>query len=590
MLNEKDFLILNYCRKHAASSQREMAAETNLSVGSVNTAVKECKAGGWLTDDYKVTDLGMEQLAPYKVDNAIIMAAGMSSRFAPLSYEKPKGLLVVKDEILIERQINQLREAGIEDITIVVGYMKEKFFYLERKFGVKLVVNEDYYRFNNPSTLMLVTKQLGNTYICSSDNYFVTNVFDSYVYKPYYAVEYAEQETNEYCVTTNESGLITGVTIGGAAGSWYMIGHVYFTREFSQKFVAILEEEYKNNPVTRTELWENLYTRYIKQLPLYVKKYEKGTIQEFDSLEELRSFDKNYVNNTNSSILRNICNILHCDEKDIVEIEAIKKGLTNTSFKFECKGQKYVYRHPGIGTEEYIHRNSEEFSMKIAKKLQLDDTYIYMNPSEGWKISYYIDDARNLDYHNQEDVCKALSMIKKLHDANIKSEFDFDIKRATLEFIEKISARGRNDFADFEELYQTMLKLYDLTEKDGVEKRLCHCDCYDPNFLVDKNGKMYLIDWEYSGNDDPANDLGTFICCSDYTYDEAMDVLKTYFGRDLTKEEARHYIAYIAIAAYYWFNWAIFQESVGNNVGEYLYIWYKDSLIYSEKALAMYKN
>lgn len=590
MLNEKDFLILNYCRKNAASSQREIAAETNLSVGSVNTAVKECKAGGWLTDEYKVTDAGLEQLEPYKADNAIIMAAGMSSRFAPLSYEKPKGLLVVKDEILIERQINQLREAGVEDITIVVGYMKEKFFYLERKFGVKLVVNEDYYRFNNPSTLMLVTKELGNTYICSSDNYFVRNVFDSYVYKPYYAVEYAEQETNEYCVTTNESGLITGVTIGGAAGSWYMIGHVFFTREFSEKFVSILKDEYENNPVTRTELWENLYAKHIKQLPLYVKKYEKGVIQEFDSLEELRSFDKNYVNNTNSSILRNICNVLHCDERDIVEIEAIKKGLTNTSFKFECKGKKYVYRHPGIGTEEYIHRSSEEFSMKVAKKLQLDDTYIYMHPTEGWKISHYIEDARNLDYHNREDVCKALAMIKQLHDANIKSEFDFNIKRATLEFIEKISARGRNDFADFEELYQTMLKLYDLTEKDGVEKRLCHCDCYDPNFLVDKNGKMYLIDWEYSGNDDPANDLGTFICCSDYTYDEAMDVLKTYFGRELTTQEARHYIGYIAIAAYYWFNWAIFQESVGNNVGEYLYIWYKDSLIYSEKALAMYKN
>lgn len=590
MLNEKDFLVLNYCRKYTASSQREMAAETNLSVGSVNAAVKECKANGWLTDDYKVTDEGLAQLAPYKVDNAVIMAAGMSSRFAPLSYEKPKGLLVVKEEILIERQIKQLREAGIQDIIIVVGYMKEKFFYLERKFGVKLVVNEEYYRYNNPSTLMLVAEQLGNTYICSSDNYFVSNVFDSYVYKPYYSVELAEDETNEYCVQFNESGLITNVTIGGPAGSWFMIGHVYFTRDFSKKFVAILKDAYKNNPTCREELWENLYAKNIKQLPLYVKKYEQGTIQEFDSLEELRSFDKNYVNNTNSSILKNICNVLHCEEKDIIGIEAIKKGLTNTSFKFECNGKKYVYRHPGIGTDEYIHRRSEEFSMKVAKKLQLDDTYIYMDPAEGWKISHYVDQARNLDYHNEDDVRKALTMVKRLHDANIKSEFDFDIKRATQEFIDKISAKGRDDFADFEELYQTMQELYALTEKDGVEKRLCHCDCYDPNFLVDQNGKMYLIDWEYSGNDDPANDMGTFICCSDYTYDEAMNVLKIYFGRELTKEEARHYIAYIAIAAYYWFIWAIFQETIGNNVGEYLHIWYKDSLIYSEKALDMYKN
>lgn len=71
--------------------------------------------------------------------NAIILAAGKSSSFAPFTYERPKGLFRVKNEILIERQINQLIEAGIKDIYIVVGYMKEKFFYLEQKYlrGVK---------------------------------------------------------------------------------------------------------------------------------------------------------------------------------------------------------------------------------------------------------------------------------------------------------------------------------------------------------------------------------------------------------------------------------------------------------------------
>ena len=55
----------------------------------------------------------------YRVDNAVIMAAGASSRFAPLSYEYHKGLIEVKGEILIERQIRQLREAGISEIIIV---------------------------------------------------------------------------------------------------------------------------------------------------------------------------------------------------------------------------------------------------------------------------------------------------------------------------------------------------------------------------------------------------------------------------------------------------------------------------------------
>ena len=72
----------------------------------------------------------------YKVENAIIMAAGLSSRFAPLSYEKPKDLITVKGEVLIERQIRQLKEAGIHDIAIVTGYKKEKFEYLKEKCQV----------------------------------------------------------------------------------------------------------------------------------------------------------------------------------------------------------------------------------------------------------------------------------------------------------------------------------------------------------------------------------------------------------------------------------------------------------------------
>ena len=80
----------------------------------------------------------------YKVENAIIMAAGLSSRFAPLSYEKPKALITVKGEVLIERQIRQLKEAGIHDIAIVTGYKKEKFEYLKEKCQVTLIENPEY--------------------------------------------------------------------------------------------------------------------------------------------------------------------------------------------------------------------------------------------------------------------------------------------------------------------------------------------------------------------------------------------------------------------------------------------------------------
>ena len=182
--------------------------------------------------------------------NAIIMAAGTASRFVPLSTETPKGLLEVKGEILIERQIRQLQEAGISDITIVVGYKAEMFEYLKEKFCVSIVLNEDYYRYNNTSSVIRVLDKLSNTYICSSDNYFPENVFMEEATQSYYSALYAEGETDEYCLTLDAANNIAEVSVGGH-DAWYMIGHVYFSEEFSHVFREILTREYEKVETSR---------------------------------------------------------------------------------------------------------------------------------------------------------------------------------------------------------------------------------------------------------------------------------------------------------------------------------------------------
>ena len=136
-----------------------------------------------------------------------------------------------------------------------------------------------------------------------------------------------------------------------------------------------------------------------------------------------------------------------------------------------------------------------------------------------------------------------------------------------------------------------MSELKDVVMKDdNAVKCLCHNDCYSPNFLLDEDNKMYLIDWEYSGNDDPASDLGTFICCSEYTYDEAVEIIKQYLGKEPSEQELAHYIGYVAIAAYYWYVWALYQETRGNAVGEWLYMWYKSSKLYCKEAMKLYNR
>lgn len=228
----------------------------------------------------------------FEIDNAVILAAGFSSRFAPLSKTTPKALLNVRGEILIERQIRQLKEAGIHDIYVVTGYLGEQFSYLPDKWGVTLIENHAYQIRNNHSSVWAARSVLANTYICSADNYFPENVFSVSSSYPYYSSLYADGPTEEYCLTTDESGRITDVRIGGA-DSWYMLGHVLFDTRFSSRFLKILETEY-DLPETQNLMWENIYMKHLEELTLYIKKYPSGSILEFDTLDELCQFDSSY--------------------------------------------------------------------------------------------------------------------------------------------------------------------------------------------------------------------------------------------------------------------------------------------------------
>ena len=523
--------------------------------------------------------------------NAIILAAGTSSRFAPISYEKPKGLLRVKGEILIERQIRQLREAGVSDIIVVVGYMAELFDYLKDKYGVRIVFNEDFNRYNNTSSIIRVIDELGDTFLCSSDNYFPNNVFLEKSENSYYSALFAEGETAEYCLSVDDEDNIVDVRVGGA-DSWYMVGHVFFNKDFSAKFREIMKTEYDRGE-TRLGYWEDVYRRYIQELPhLKIHRYQQHAIEEFDSLEDLRAFDEEYINNTGCKIFHNICEVLHCEERDICQIVVLKKGMTNASFAFTCMkdGRKYVYRHPGKGTEEFINRESEYFSMQVAKELQLDKTFIYMHPTEGWKISYFVENARILDYHNEKELAQAMSLMSELHKANIQSKFAYRLWDQATDFLHKIQRIHKDDTSDFYKLHDKIEKLYKYAQKDGWPECLNHCDTLAANFLIGEDGDMTLIDWEYSGQGDTAQDLGSFIACSDMSYDEALSAIHKYVGHNPTDEELRHYLAYTAIASYCWYLWAVYQEANAVDTGEFLKLWHDYSYLYFNKAITLYEE
>jgi len=130
---EFDILAL-FAKENCLLSVADVAEKIGCQPGTVNTICESLTNSGWIKDG-AITAEGLALLEPYRVKNAIIMAADRYIHFIPVAYENPVGLLAVKGELLIERQIRQLKKSGINDITIVVGYMKEKLVYLQQKFG-----------------------------------------------------------------------------------------------------------------------------------------------------------------------------------------------------------------------------------------------------------------------------------------------------------------------------------------------------------------------------------------------------------------------------------------------------------------------
>jgi len=181
-------------------------------------------------------------------------------------------------------------------------------------------------------------------------------------------------------------------------------------------------------------------------------------------------------------------------------------------------------------------------------------------------------------------------MLRRLHTSGIQLDGRFDIWEKINGFLDLLQGTDVSDFTGMQELHETMCALHERLKGDAVPLCACHCDSYNPNFLIDKQGKMYLIDWEYAGMADPGCDIGTFIACSDYTPEEAEQVIARYLGHAPTGAELRHYIGYVAMASYFWFLWGLYQEACAKHVGEYLYIWYKYTKQYARLTLERYDH
>ncbi len=529
----------------------------------------------------KITEVAMEEIQPLKVENAVILAAGGSDISPKSVYSMPKGLFMKNGETLIERQIRQLREAGIENITVVIAYKQELYFFLQDKWNVNLEINPDLKK-NNIYSLYVARKQLGSTYICNCDNYFEDNPFSLYEYNAYHATINKKNAHNELLVRKNLSGRILEVFSGAQSGEC-VYGHAYIDAEFSRRLVNYMDEEIDDFRVSAL-FWEEFVSRHIEDLDMYVREYDDDFLYEFDSIQEIQNIDGLFLGNVSGRINQKICDVLNCKENEISDIVILQKGLTNILFTFVVRGEMYIFRYPGESSQFFIYRKNECLAQKLAAKAHADDTYVYIDES-GIKISKFRKNCQDLHgiYYEDVELMKAIARkIRAFHEEGYAlsdwKEYNYDPIWQCERLFKEASKMKGGLFEIFEKEWAIMRKLQRYADMDGIRHTMCHNDINIDNVLK-TDTTLDIIDWEFAGYNDPAYDFGRIIAGLEYETDEPkiMDILEAYFGRPATEKEHLHWMAYSAIHNWYYVGWALYKESINESSRDWMLFFFKQA-------------
>ncbi|MCE5222191.1 MAG: NTP transferase domain-containing protein [Clostridium sp.] len=220
---------------------------------------------------------------------AILMAAGMGTRLRPLTLTIPKSLIEVNGMSLLERQIMNLKEVGIDEIIVLTGYLHEKFDDLVKKYNLIKVINDKYDIYNNIYTMYLVREYLEDAFVIDADNYITRNFLPKT--KPNTSLYYSACKENlvgEWILKYDNDQKIFGVDIGkeGDKPNYIMSGASFWT-EKDGRLIAKKVEEVVNKGYFRDLYWDNIAVDNLKDMNVYIKKIESNDIFEIDSLEDL---------------------------------------------------------------------------------------------------------------------------------------------------------------------------------------------------------------------------------------------------------------------------------------------------------------
>lgn len=236
-------------------------------------------------------------------------------------------------------------------------------------------------------------------------------------------------------------------------------------------------------------------------------------------------------------------------------------GMTNHSYRItRTDGRQYLVRIPGEGTEEMINRADERKSTELACRLGIDAPLLYFDDT-GRKVMEFIRDPQpnSAEMMQKPEILRqAAEIFRKLHTCGADTGVRFEVFEMAALYERIIRDGGVAFYGDYEAVKQAVMDIKAEVDRDGAAPRVpCHNDSLVDNWVIDGNGKVFLIDWEYSGMNEAMWDLSCLSIEAEYTPEHDAMLLEAYYGRTPTVDEKKRFVAAKTYVDYLWTLWGL---------------------------------
>ncbi len=596
-----DLLLSIY--NHESITQRKLAEIANLSLGTTNTLLNYLNEHQYITIEkenrkyiYHLTESGEDKLKSFMNDLketklqgkkkqnplevAVILAAGKAQDFSV-----PTALLPINEgqTTTIKRTIDLLTQKGIKKIYVVTGFGKEEMKQEIQHPAVTWVVNEDYALTGTMSSLSKVFPQLTEDFILiDGDLVYEERILDEIITTPF--------ANAISCVRLSGSGDEAFVDMDEQNRLVRISKDIRQMNRLSAEMMGIskisseLLKEMKKLYQKNNNQWLNYEYLILQGAQTYEvmctvsdnvawgdldDKSAYRQIEEYIFPMIIRHEEESQLQYAKEQFIQ----LMNFKEEDILSF-AFAGGMTNTNYQGKTRDKDYFIRIPGKCTEVMINRENEALNAQIGSALGINVDTLYMNPQTGIKITEAVPKAETLSKRTarlSNTMEEIAGILRKLHQSDITFPNTFSFAEEWQKYeglVDELEASYYEGYDKVKEQVQILTKL--LEDKYGLVSLPCHNDLVAENFVRSgKTNKLYLLDWEYSGMNDPAWDLAAFTVENEITGEDFEYFLQAYYQKPATKEQIQKVKIFQVYQDVLWSAWTIAKEAAGQDFGSY---------------------